>query len=76
MKQGFIIGVYLLYSYGVSFTGVQEWETGDINIRRNSQISMDNTKGHYFGKQIKWEFTVATGKSRQLILSGKKKYRF
>ena len=24
MKQGFIIGVYLLYSYGVSFTGVQE----------------------------------------------------
>ena len=24
MKQGFVIGVYLLYSYGVSFTGVQE----------------------------------------------------
>ena len=24
MKQGFIIGVYLLYLYGVSFTGVQE----------------------------------------------------
>ena len=24
MKQGFIIGVYLLYWYGVSFTGVQE----------------------------------------------------
>ena len=24
MKQGFIVGVYLLYWYGVSFTGVQE----------------------------------------------------